>query len=168
MTQCAKQHTSKNYKQANKNGTKTFTVQLLEQGHLEEVYLITTVFWKQKDSQFFFCKRTNNIHEFEGCFLRCQVSSNGLKVFNGCIVQPWMLLVSLPKSFLTRSSPDLYREYCILIQDGNLDACSVANIPWILKWIRVGFGYVWQGKFHLNPDTCGRGNFWTRIRVDRA
>ena len=24
---------------------------------------------------------------------------------------------------------------------------------------RVGFGYVWQGKFDLNPDTCGRGNF---------
>ena len=53
MTQRAKQHTSKNYKQANKDVTKTFTVQLLEQGHLEEVYLITTVFLKQKILQFF-------------------------------------------------------------------------------------------------------------------
>ena len=80
MTQCAKQHTSKNYKQANKEVTKTFTVQLLEQGHLEEVYLITTVFWKQKILQFFFGKRTNNIHEFEGSFLRGQVISNGLNL----------------------------------------------------------------------------------------
>ena len=40
------------------------------------------------NSQVFFCKRTNNIyiHKFEGFFLRSQVSSNDLKVFNGCIV----------------------------------------------------------------------------------
>ena len=41
------------------------------------------------------------IHEFEGCFLRGQVSSNGFKVFNpvfnSCIVEPWILLVSLEK-----------------------------------------------------------------------
>ena len=36
-----------------------------------------------KDSQVFFCKRTNNILEFEGCFLRGQVSSKGFIVFNG-------------------------------------------------------------------------------------
>ena len=35
----------------------------------------------------FFCKQTNKIHKFEGCFLRGQVSSNGYKVFNGCIVE---------------------------------------------------------------------------------
>ena len=35
----------------------------------------------------FFCKQTNNIHEFEGCFLRGQVSSKGFIVFNGCIVE---------------------------------------------------------------------------------
>ena len=38
----------------------------------------------------FFCKRNNNIHEFEGCFLRGQVSSNSFQVFNGWIVEPWI------------------------------------------------------------------------------
>ena len=49
-------------------------------------------FLKTKDSKAF-CKRTNNIHEFEGCFLRGQVSSNGFKVLNGCMVEPLILLV---------------------------------------------------------------------------
>ena len=53
-------------------------------------------FWKQKIVKFF-CKRTNNIHKFEGCLLRGQVSSNGFEVFNGCIVEPWILLVHLQK-----------------------------------------------------------------------
>ena len=35
----------------------------------------------------FFCKRTNNIHKFEGCFLRGQVSSKGFIVSNGSIVE---------------------------------------------------------------------------------
>ena len=35
----------------------------------------------------FFCKQTNNIHEFEGFFLRGQVSSKGFIVFSGCIVE---------------------------------------------------------------------------------
>ena len=39
-------------------------------------------FWKTK-TLIFFCKRTNKILRFEGCFLRGQVSSNGFKVFNG-------------------------------------------------------------------------------------
>ena len=42
---------------------------------------------KTKDSPFFFCIPTNNIHKCEGCFLRGQVSSNGFKVFNGFIVE---------------------------------------------------------------------------------
>jgi len=63
-----------------------FTVQLLELGHFEEDYPITP-FLKTKDSQVF-CKWTNNIPEFENCFLRGQVSSHGFKVFNGCIVEP--------------------------------------------------------------------------------
>ena len=46
---------------------------------------------------------------------------------------------------VTRSSPVLYREYSI--QDGNVDACSVANIPRGVLGTRV------------NPNTC-------RIRVD--
>ena len=36
----------------------------------------------------FFRKRTNNIHKFEGCYLRGQVSLNGFILFNCCIVQP--------------------------------------------------------------------------------
>ena len=35
----------------------------------------------------FFCKQTNNIHKFEDCFLRGQVSLKGFIVFNGCIVE---------------------------------------------------------------------------------
>ena len=31
---------------------------------------------------------------------------------------------------------------------------------WVLELIRKRVGYVWTGKFDLNPDTCGRGNFW--------
>ena len=58
-----------------------FTVRLLELGHLEKRYPIKT-----KDFQVF-CKQTDSIRKFEGCFLRGQVSSNGFKVFNGCIVE---------------------------------------------------------------------------------
>ena len=63
-----------------------------------------------------------------------------------------------------------YSEYCILsIQDGNLDACSVANIPRGILGTRVNprririrvegqigfeYGNVWTWKF-LNPDTSG-------------
>ena len=36
------------------------------------------IFWKQKNPKLF-CKWTNNIHKFEGRFLKGQVSSNGLK-----------------------------------------------------------------------------------------
>ena len=42
---------------------------------------------------------------------------------------------------VTRSSPVLYREYCI--KDGHLDAYSVANIPrgvLVLEWIRIRVG----------------------------
>ena len=54
-------------------------------------------FWKKKGVLSFFGKRNNKIHELEGCFLRGQVSSNGFKVFNGWIVEPWILLVHLQK-----------------------------------------------------------------------
>ena len=65
---------------------------------------------------------------------------------------------------LTRSSPAVYCEYCI--QDGNLDACSVANIPRgvlgtrgnpdarqirVDGLIRFEYGYVWTWKF-FNPE----------------
>lgn len=65
-------------------------MRLLESGHVEEDYLITR-FFKTKDAQtsfFYKKKRTNNFHEFEGRFLRGQVSSNTFKVFNGCIAEP--------------------------------------------------------------------------------
>ena len=39
---------------------------------------------KTKDSKDF-CKWTNNIHKFKGCFLRGEESSNGFLVFNGCL-----------------------------------------------------------------------------------
>ena len=56
-------------------------------------------FWKQKILKFFFLgQQTNNIHKFECCFLRGQVSSNGFKVFNSYIVEPWILLVRLQKT----------------------------------------------------------------------
>ena len=73
-------------------------------------------------------------------------------------------------NFWSRSSPVLYRQYCI--RDGNLvprfsqdrarckfcalyDASSFANIPRGVLGTRV------------NPDTCGRANsIWIRIRVN--
>ena len=132
MTQCAKQRTSKNYTQAIKDVTKIFTVQLLEQGHLEEVYLITTVFWKQKTLNFFFfCKRTNNIHEFDGCLVRLLKN---------------LLTVTVNIAFL-------------VFKMATSTHALLPTFPeesWELKWIRVGFGYVWTSKF-FNPDTCGQG-----------
>ena len=65
------------------------TVRLLEPGHLEEDYPITMFFANKRFS------RTNDIHKFDGCFLRSQVSSNGFKFFISCIVEPWILLVHL-------------------------------------------------------------------------
>ena len=52
--------------------------------------------YENKDSQVL-CKRANNIDEFEGCFVRGQVSSNAFKVFNGCRVERWILLVRFQK-----------------------------------------------------------------------
>ena len=101
------------------------TVRLLEPGTWKKI-IQSHVLWKQKILKFFFlqtdqfkvdrlqiivvakkyiyvCVQFHNwfIHEFEGCFLRGQVSSNGFKVFNpvfnSCIVEPWILLVSLEK-----------------------------------------------------------------------
>ena len=72
------------------------TVRLPEPEHLEKEFVQSQRFLKTRDSQVF-CKRTNNIHEFEGCFLRGQVRSNAFKVFNGYIVESWILLVPLQK-----------------------------------------------------------------------
>ena len=64
------------------------------------------IFWKRKILSllllffyfnFFFCKWTISIHKFEGCFLRGQEGSNRFIIFNGCIVEPWILLVHLKK-----------------------------------------------------------------------
>ena len=66
------------------------TVRTLKPGHLEEDCPITTFSENKILKSFFFSFAygpCNNIHQFEGCFLRGQVSSNGFKVFNGCIVQ---------------------------------------------------------------------------------
>ena len=61
---------------------------LLEPGHLEKDHPITKVFLQTG---------TNNFDEFEDCYLRGQVSSNGFKVFNGCMDEPRILLVRLLK-----------------------------------------------------------------------
>ena len=71
-------------------------------------------------------------------------------------------------SEVKRLSPVLYSEYCI--QDGDLDACFVANIPrGVLRTrvnpdtcqIRVYVEIFESGKKKLRikkyPDTCGRG-----------
>ena len=70
----------------------------------------------------------------------------------------------------TRTSPVLYRERQSKIR-AFYDACSVAISPaasWILEWIRIRVGYVWTGKFDLNMNTRGRGNFWNRKENLRA
>ena len=72
-------------------------MRLLEPGHLEEHYPIK--FFKNKRLSFFFCKRNNNIHEFKSCFLRGQINSNDFEVFNCCIVEPWILLVRVPRTW---------------------------------------------------------------------
>ena len=60
------------------------TVRTLKPGHLEEDCPITT-FSENKILEFFAHGPYNSIHQFEGCFLRGQVSSNGFKHFDGCI-----------------------------------------------------------------------------------
>ena len=56
------------------------TARLLEPGHLHWKKIIQSQrFLKTKDSQLF----------GGGCFLRGQVSLNGFKVFNGCIIGPF-------------------------------------------------------------------------------
>ena len=59
------------------------TVRLLESGHLEEDYPITTLFENKRFSSFFANGPIIFVNFFEDCFPRGQVSSNGFKVFNG-------------------------------------------------------------------------------------
>ena len=47
------------------------------------------VLWRQK---ILVLKRTCNIRRFAGCLLRGQLNSNGFKVFNGGVVELWILL----------------------------------------------------------------------------
>ena len=51
-------------------------------------------FLKTRCSSFFAYGPCNNIHQFEGCFLIGQVSLNGFKNFNGCIVE-YLSFISL-------------------------------------------------------------------------
>ena len=101
--------------------------QALQPVHLEEVCPNHNVICKQKILNFLF-KRTNNIHKFEGCFLRGQVSSNGFNVFNGRKVEPWILLVRLQKtweSFVFRTRSDWSIFFQVL-----LSSLSVYNVNW--------------------------------------
>ena len=72
-------------------------MRLLEPGHLEEHYPIT--FFKNKRFSTFFVNGLMTFMIFKSCFLRGQINWNGFKVFNGCIVEPWILLVRLPKTW---------------------------------------------------------------------
>ena len=81
------------------------------------------IFWKQKILKFF-CKGTHKIHKFEGCFLRGQVSSNAFKVFNGHIVELWILSVCLQKTLKIFG----FRKGCdwtISFQVSHLSVCTV-------------------------------------------
>ena len=64
------------------------TERTLKPGHLEEDCTVTT-FSENKILKFFFFAYgpCNNIHQFEGCFLRGQVNLNGFKNSNSCIVE---------------------------------------------------------------------------------
>ena len=68
------------------------TVRTLKPGHgrtLGRRLYNHNVLWKQDSQVFFFFFAygpCNNIHQFKGCFLIGQVSLNGFKNFNGCIV----------------------------------------------------------------------------------
>ena len=48
------------------------TERLLEPGH-EEEDCPTTTFFENKGFSIFFCKQTNDIYKFEGCFLKGKV-----------------------------------------------------------------------------------------------
>ena len=86
---------------------------------------------------------------------------------------------------VTRSSPVLYREYCI--QDDNLiprlsllpvqgevredpgnevvhDGCRLTTHALLSIFPEVSWVLEWTGKFHLNTDTCERGNFYNPKR----
>ena len=59
-------------------------------------------FLKTKHSQVIFANGPITwLREFKGCFLRGQVCLNGFKVFNGCIVESWILLVHLQNNLRT-------------------------------------------------------------------
>ena len=60
-------------------------------------YPVTTFFENRRFSSVFFCKRNNDIHYSERCFLKGQLDFNGLKVLNSYSVEPWNLLVCLPE-----------------------------------------------------------------------
>ena len=69
---------------------------LLKPRHLGRGLSNHNDFWKQKILKFL-GKRTNNVRGLKGCFLRGQVHSFGFKDFNGCLLEPWILLVCLQK-----------------------------------------------------------------------
>ena len=74
---------------ANLHDLLKLSVQTLKPGHgrtLGRTLYNHNVFWKQDSQVLFACRPCNNIHQFEGCFLRDQVRSNGFKHFNACIV----------------------------------------------------------------------------------
>ena len=71
---------------ANLHALFKLTARTLKPGHLEEGAQSQRVL-KTRLSSFITYGLCNNIHKFEDCFLRGQASSNGLKLFNGCMVE---------------------------------------------------------------------------------
>ena len=58
-----------------------------------------------------------------------------------------------PDIFLSTDVTRLTKLFTVNIQDGrSKEKFADSKIS----------GYVWTGKFDLNPDTCGRGNFCVR------
>ena len=109
---------------------------------------------------FFFCKRTSNIHKFEGCFLRGEVTSKGFKVFSDCIVEPWILLVGLQKKNVESS---VFRKRCdwtIFFQvywfecphskivAGQVSSVAALALTVVLLWIQGYKGLSYE-KYHV-------------------
>ena len=86
-------------------------MRLLELGHLEKDYPITTFFENKRFSRFF-ANKPIKVMNFEGHFLRGQVSSNAFKVFNHCIKLNlefyWSVCKKTSESFVFKKRFSLY------------------------------------------------------------
>ena len=56
-------------------------------------------------------------------------------------------------------SEPCYLSSRLLNEDNTRPTVACENCAYLTFRIRIHVGYVWTGKFDLNTDTCGRGNF---------